>query len=87
MQIHNRATRLDQVSSRIGTRGQSVPQELFVFRDEVLELTFLRGESVELGNVEFAETFDVDRASVLRGRLLVEADEGAWRRRTLSILW
>lgn len=65
MQIHNRATRLDQVSSGIGTRGQSVPQEFLVFRDEVLELTFLGGQGVELGNVEFAETFDVDRAAVL----------------------
>lgn len=65
MQIHNRATRLDQVSARVGTRRQSVPQELFVLGDEVLQLALLSRQCVQLANVEFAETFDVDRPAIL----------------------
>jgi hypothetical protein len=65
MQIHNGATRLDQVSCGIRTSRQSVPQEFLVFGDEVLELTFLGRQCVELADVELAETFDVDGTAVL----------------------
>jgi hypothetical protein len=69
VQIHNRATRLDQVSARVRARRQSVPQELFVLGDEMLQLALLGRQGVELADVEFAEAFDVDRAAVLRIRL------------------
>ena len=65
VQIHDRATRLHQVSTGIRTSRQSVSQELLVFGDEVLQLTLLGRQCVKLANVEFAETFDVDGAAVL----------------------
>lgn len=67
VQVHDRATRLDQVTLSVGTRGQTLTQKLFVLADEVLELTFLGGECVELVDIELAELFDVDRSAVLRG--------------------
>lgn len=67
VQIHDRATRLNQVTLGVGTRGQTLTQKLFVLADEVLELTFLGGERVQLVDVELAELFDVDRSAVLQG--------------------
>lgn len=65
VQIHDRATRLHQVSTGIRTSRQSVSQELFVFGDQVLQLTFLGRQCVELADIEFAETFNVDGSAVL----------------------
>jgi hypothetical protein len=67
VQVHDCATRLNQVTLSVGTRGQTLTQKLFVLADEVLELTFLGGERVELVDIELAELFDVDRSAVLRG--------------------
>ena len=66
VQIHDRTTRLDQVSLGLGTSRKTISKELFVFTDEVLELTFLGGQCVELVDVELSELFDVDRSTVLR---------------------
>jgi ACT domain-containing protein len=87
VQIHNRATRLDQVPSGIRTSRQSVPQELLVFGDEVLQLTFLGRQCIELADVKFAETFDVDGTAVLERRSQCWSRCVGPRRRTLSILW
>ena len=65
LQIHDRATCLDQLSTGIRASRQSVTEELFVFGHEVLQLTFLSGQGVELADVELAKTFDVDGSTVL----------------------
>lgn len=92
IQIHDRTTRLDQMSLSLGTSGKTIPEELFVFADEVLELTFLGGQCVELVDVELSELFDVNRSAVLRacderGQSVTRI--GLWETMslTLSVRW
>lgn len=49
-----------------GAGGQTLGEEFLVFEDEALELTFLGGERIKGLDVELSETFDVDRAAILR---------------------
>jgi hypothetical protein len=50
-----------------GAGGETVGYELFVFKDEALQKTFLRCRSVQGFDVELAQAFDVYRSSVLDG--------------------
>jgi len=50
-----------------GAGGETVGYELFVFKDEALQKTFLRCRSVQGFDVKLAQAFDVYRSSVLDG--------------------
>jgi hypothetical protein len=71
LQVHNRATRLDEVSSELRANRKTVPLELLVLDDERLHLSFRGGDFVELVQVQLAELFNIERAAVLV-RLVVE---------------
>ena len=64
MQVQDRTTRLDQLSLLCRTSRETILLKLFVLMDEMLDLSFLRGQRVELVDVELSQLLDVDRSSV-----------------------
>lgn len=53
------------MTNSFGTGWEAVCQEFLVFEDEALEEAFLGCDLVERFDVEFAELFDVDWATLL----------------------
>lgn len=50
-----------------GTCWETFGEEFFVFEDEAAELAVLGRDGVECVDVDFAETLDVNRSTVLDG--------------------
>ena len=67
LEVHDGARGLDGVPNRLGARGQTLGEEFFVLKDEPAELAVLGRDQVECGDVDFAETLDVDGSTVLSG--------------------
>lgn len=64
-EIEDGTERLDRLSCDNGASGSSFGQGTFVFIDESLQESILRGDSVEGGNVDFAQALDENRSSIL----------------------
>lgn len=69
-----------------GAGGQTLGEELLVFEDEALELAFLGGECVESLDIELPETFDVDRAAILRVQRLDWAGKEKHKERETNLV-
>lgn len=71
--------------------GQPLPQELFIFDNKTLNLAFGRCHRKELGEVQFAQLFDVYRSAILSTPVNISdskphSKSPCWWPRTLSIL-
>lgn len=86
MQVEDRARRLDGVSDRGGTRGQPLVQESLVLVYEPLQLPLLRGDRVQLLDVELPEALNVYWPPIL-WTTSVSSCHVALTMLALSILW
>lgn len=65
LEVHDRATRLNERALELGADGQAIPHEALVLDHERLQLTLRRRDRVQFREIQLAELLDVDGSSVL----------------------